>query len=837
MIFYSSVVQWGDRLLVRGIKNGKAFQTKVAFTPTLYVKTEKESEIKSMFGDNLKPISFEGIKKAKEFVERYEGVDDFPVFGNTAFPYQYIQETWPDQIEFDQSFLKIYTLDIETDSKEGFPDKNNPIEEVLLITLQDLATKKSITFGCKPFDINKTKYIEDKSAITYVHCKNEKDLLTKFLAYWRSSPPDIITGWNSALFDIPYLVVRMIKILGEAATNQLSPWDNVRPKMVRAFDNSDEELAYDIIGITHLDFMDLFKKFGNIKPENYKLDTVAFEVLKRKKLENPYDTYREFAEDWQLFTEYNIIDCQLVDGMDDEMQLISLALTIAYDAKCNFSDVFAPTKLWDCLIFNHLASKNIQVHQRIEREKKRIEGGFVRDVERPQKYEWVVSFDATSLYPSIILQYNLSPEKLVEGLALDTTVEGLMEEKYDLSMLKEHNVAMTANGYCFKRDAQGFLPEIVQRLFNDRVVYKKQMQTAEAEYEKTKDPIARKAVSKFDNYQQARKIQLNSLFGAFANNYFRYFDNRIAEGITMSGQYIIQRISDDLNTYLNKACQTSGYNYSFYSDTDSCYVSMQPLVDKLYKNLSSEKIINILDKICKEQLSKVLLKTSNHIADYTNAFEQKIFFKREAIADHAIFLGKKHYAMNVWDSEGLRYKETKLKVKGLEMVKSSTPGVIRTALKDALKICLTGTQKQLHSFMDTYEQTYLKYTPEQIAFPRSVNGLSKYTNSGSIYSKGTPMHVRASLLYNFHLKEKDLDKKYPEIQEGEKIRFFYLKEPNTIGENTIAFIGSLPKELKLHKYIDYETMFEKSMLQPVDTLTSALGWTTRPEATLEGLFD
>jgi DNA polymerase elongation subunit (family B) len=835
--FYSSVVQWGDKLLVRGINNGKPYKKRVAFQPTLYLKTDKPSDFKTMTGEDVKPVVFEGIKAAKEFVDRYEGMESVPIYGNTGFVYQFLHERWPQAVEFDQNQLHICTIDIETSSEEGFPEITNPVEQVLLITVQNLATKTRLTWGLGKFDLDKATHLKSKEHITYIECRNERELLEKFIRWWASDYPDVITGWNIHLFDIPYLVARIYKVLGEQQAQMLSPWGTVREKMIAVFSDAKDTLTFDIQGVTQLDYLDLFKKFANRKPENYKLDTVAFDVLKRNKLEKPYETFREFYQnDWQLFTEYNMIDVELVDEMDDELQLISLALTIAYDAKCNLSDVFSPVKLWDCLIYNHLALKNIQVPQRASRERRKIVGGFVREI-KPQKFEWVVSFDATSLYPSIILQYNLSPEKLVEGFALDTTVDGLLEGRYDLSVLKDKDVAMTANGYTFKRDSQGFFAEIVERLFNERVMYKKQMLVHEKNYEASKDHGEKKLASKFDNYQQARKIQLNSLFGAMANNYFRFFDTRIAEGITMTGQYIIQRVSEDINSYLNKVCKTGGYNYSFYSDTDSCYVSMGPLVDKLYKGLEPQKITTILDKICKDQIGKVLLESANTINTYTNGFAQKIYFKREAIADHAIFLGSKHYAMTVWDNEGIRYDKPKLKVKGFQMVKSDTPAVIKDALKDALMICLRETEDKLHVFMSEYEKKFVNFTPEQIAFPKGVNGLGKYRDESAVFMKGTPMHVRASLMYNYLMKQKKLDHKYPLINEGEKIKFIYLKEPNHVGQNVIAFLGSLPKELGLSTYIDYKTMFEKLMINPVEKLTNALGWSVEPQATLEGLFE
>ena len=291
-----------------------------------------------------------------------------------------------------------------------------------------------------------------------------------------------------------------------------------------------------------------------------------------------------------------------------------------------------------------------------------------------------------------------------------------------------------------------------------------------------------------------------------------------------------------MNRWLNQICGTKNIDYSFYSDTDSCYVTLDPLVQKFYKDLPKEKIVDILDKICAEKIEKVLKKACDQLATYTNAYEKKISFKREAIADRGIWVAKKRYALNVYNNEGVSYAEPKLKVMGLEIVRSSTPEFARKNLKKAVSLALTKTEATLQKFIQEYEEEFRQLRPEAIAFPRGVNGLGEYSDASKIYRKGTPMHVRASLLYNHHLKSRRLEKKYELIREGDKIKFLYLKVPNHIGENCMAFIGSIPAEFDLQKFIDYDTMFQKAFLEPLNTILEGMGWSAKPQATLESLF-
>ena len=833
MKFYTNVIIYGDNALVRGVHNGQRFQEKIPFKPKLFVPKKKAGPAiyHNLFGEPLEVIEFGGLNDAREFQKNYQGVANMKIHGNTNWQYQYITETYGGEIEFDMTKLQVWALDIETTTEHGFPSVDNPKETVQLITIQDLATRTIVTYGIKAYTGNRTD-------IKYVECKDEYDLLRKFLSDWLVNPPDIVTGWNINLFDIPYLVNRIEAIMGEPSTKQLSPWRQIRRRDIEFAQKT--LTSYEIPGITILDYIDLYKKFTYNAQESYKLDYICKQELGVGKLEHTYDTFAEFYKaDWNLFTEYNVIDTERILQLEDKMKLIELAVTMAYDAKCQFGDVFSAVRTWDCVLYNYLWDQNIVVHSRdTTREDLSIEGAYVQEPV-PGSYDWVVSFDATSLYPSIIMQYNMSPETLVMGdqdYFTPTTVKQLLDKKTDLKHLHERDECMTANGYHFNRKTKGLFPGIVEKLFDDRQVYKRKMIEAQKLYQETKKASYLNDISRYTNFQMARKIQLNSLFGAWANYFFRYFDDRIAEGITTTGQLIIQQVGRALDDYLNKVCGTKDFKYSFYSDTDSCYITLDPLVKKFYADKSKTEIVAILDRICEEKITDVINRSCKELAFYTNAFDPKIIFKREAIADRGIWVAKKRYAINVYNNEGVSYDPPKLKVMGLEIVRSSTPEVIRNSLKEAVRVAITTDQQTMQDYIDQYKKEFMQLPPEDIAFPRGVNNLKKYSSASHIYAAGCPMHVRGALLYNHYLKEKGIGNKYENIGEGDKIKFLYLRTPNPIKENCIGFIGKLPPEFLLTNYIDYDTMFEKSFIEPLNGIIEGMGWTARPQATLAGLF-
>ena len=831
MTFYTYARHYGDKVLVRGVdKHGHRFTARRDFRPTLFVKSNEPSDYKSIYGDSVSPIQFETNKEATAFFDRYKDVDNFPIYGQNYYGYQYITENYPGEIQWDAKQIQVYSIDIETTSEHGFPNVDSPSEKLLVITLQNNNTKKITTFGLGEFTPGEdTKHLD----IEYIECKDEKELLTNFLGWWRDNTPDIITGWNSQLFDIPYLLARTEAVLGENEHKKYSPFGIVQRRNIKF--QQREMTAYEIVGVAQLDYLDLYKKFTYVTRESYKLDFIAQTELGHKKLESGFETFKEFYEkDWNRFVEYNIVDTVLVDELEDKMKLIELAITMTYDAKCNYNDVFSAVRTWDSLLYNHLWEKKIVIHQGGGRKDRQIEGAYVQEPE-PGGYDWVASFDATSLYPSILMQYNMSPETIVSGYTYDVKVDDLLE-RYKLDKLKEKNYAMAANGTCYTREKQGLFPEIVQKFFDDRLRYKKLMQESQRKFQETGAKVYQNEISKYNNFQMARKIQLNSLYGALANQYFRFYDDRIAEGITMTGQLVIRDTAKALDNYVNKVCGTEDKIYSFYSDTDSCYVTLKDMVENFFPDKGKEKTIDLIDKIATEKIEPAIEQAMTKLANYTNAFANKLVFKREIIADKGVFVAKKRYALNVHDDEGLRLKEPKLKVMGLEIVRSSTPGPIRDSLKEAVRLILTSDEDTLHSFIENTRKEFNDKAVEEIAFPRGCNNMFKYKSGADIYTKGCPIHVRGGLLYNYYVDKLNLKMKYEKIQEGDKIKFVYLKEPNVIGENTIAFVGKLPTEFELEKYVDYDTIWQKAFVDPLDNILKPIGWHTEPQATLEDLF-
>jgi DNA polymerase elongation subunit (family B) len=828
MKFYTNVVQYGNQILYTGVSNGTPVSFRKDFHPQLFIKSQKNSKYKSMYGVNLEPIDFSDINDAKDYVKQYSEIENFEIFGNTNYAYQYISREFPDEVDYTLKDIKIYTIDIETTADNGFPDALNPIEEIILISLQNYHTKEIHSFGCRDFTPTRPNH-------NYIQCANETQLLTRFVDFISSLDLNVLTGWNIEIFDIPYIINRYKKLIGEKSVRRLSPWGIIKERSFEKFGK--QTITFEIVGIAILDYLELYKKFTYSVQESYKLNYIAKVELGEEKVEyDEYESFREFyRNNWPKFVEYNVVDIELVDKLEQKMKLIELIITMAYDAKCNYNDVFSAVRIWDCTLYNHCLKKNIIVHQKAQANFRNIVGAYVQEP-IPGMYDWVISFDATSLYPSIIMQYNMSPETLFENDQKDVTVGSLLKSENDLSDLYQKNLCMAANGFMYTKEKQGIFPEIVQKLFDDRQRYKKKMLEVQQKYEETHDEKYKADISKFNNFQMARKIQLNSLFGAMANEWFRFYDDRIAEGITITGQYIIQEVGREINQYLNKICETEGYNYSFYSDTDSCYVSLKPLVDKFFKKKSKEEIVALLDKVCEDKIVKVINKACKRLFDYTNGFEEKIFFKRESISDKGIWVAKKRYALNVFNNEGVQYAEPKLKVMGLEIVRSSTPEPARNILKESVKLILTQTEAMLQSYIATMEEEFHKLKAKEIAFPRGVNGVNKYTDNNNIYSSGTPMHVRGSLLYNHYLKVHSIEKKYEKIQEGEKIKFIYLKTPNPIRENCISFISDIPVEFGLTSFVDYNTMFEKTIIEPLNTILKEIGWSPRPRASLESLF-
>ncbi len=848
--FYTYVALSKNDILLRGYENGKRIQEQIPYKPYLFVPTPKETKYKTLDGKGVGRVDFDSIREARDFLNQYKDVHGSAVYGLNNFVYTFIYDYYRGEIEYDPSLVSVCSIDIEVDiaNDKGFPDIQAAENEITLITIS--RNGKKAVFGCGD-------YVNTNPDVTYYKCADEASLLRSFIEIWNSVEfsPDIVTGWNVEFFDIPYIVNRIIRVLGMSQARKLSPWNYLNERKVARLGGREGEFnqVWEPVGITVLDYMQLYKKFGYSIQESYSLDHISFVELGERKLD--YGEYGSLAGlqtgNWQMYVDYNIRDVELVDRLDDKLKLIELVYAMAYDAKVNYQDTFTTVRAWDVIIHNYLLERNIVVHQISVPENDRgILGGYVKD---PQvgMHKWVVSLDLNSLYPHIIMQYNISPETFAGWLpgseecwekeeaerrlirVLDGYLEGHRED------IQERDVAVAANLTTFSRDKMGFLPTLMQKYYDERVIYKGKMIEAKKAYETATDEEKvqlSKDAAKFNNLQMAKKIQLNSAYGALGNKFFRWYRNEFAEAITASGQLTTRWIERKLNIYLNKTFKTEDVDYVIACDTDSVYIKADKFMELAGKEMTKEQEVEYLDKVCTKVLEPYIDKCYEALRAYVNGYAQKMKMKRECIADKGIWTAKKRYILNVYNQEGVAYAKPKLKMMGIEAIRTSTPQVCRDAIKNALEVIMNKTESDLQMYIQDFRAEFSTMKFEQVASPRSVSDLDKYADGSSIFQKGTPINAKGALIYNHYLKQFKLDKKYEAIVSGQKIKYAYCKTPNPLRASVIACPGELPAEFGMDNYIDRDTQFEKAYLEPIKTITGAIGWEVEKRATLDSFF-
>lgn len=843
--YYTNVQCVGNNILYRGIKNGRRVRMKIEYQPTLYLPTKKPSKWKTLEGTAVEPMKFSSIREARDFVRSYENVDGFKIFGNASFQYAYISENNTTEIiPWELDNLVIGNIDIEVGSSGGFPYPDTALEPITAITIKLSSTNMFYVFGTG-------EYKAHRGDVVYHHAKDEYTLIKQFLSFWKENYPDMLTGWNTKFFDIPYMTNRFRKIVGEQETKALSPWNLISERSVNR-GMGKEDTTYEWNGISQMDYLEMYKWYApdGTSQESYRLDHIAEVELGMNKLsydeyDNLFDLYKR---NYQLFIEYNIKDVELVDKLDEKLRLLELCLTLAYDTKTNYEDVFAQTRMWDSLIYNNLIAKNIVVPPKVIRGKDGMYvGAYVKD---PQvgMHKWIASFDLNSLYPHLMMQYNISPEMLVEPEQYTDEMRKLVCSGIDVDKMLNRDVSLaslegvtcTPNGQFFRTDRQGFLPKMMEDMYESRKKFKKMMLVEQQNYENSTDKDERldlsKKISRYNNLQLAKKLSLNSAYGAMGSQYFRFFDLRLASAITLAGQLSIRWIEGKINTYVNSLLKTEGVDYVIASDTDSIYLNMGPIIDKFFKDQPTDKTIKMMDKICEDKIQPFINKSYQELADYVHAYAQKMQMKREALADKAIWTAKKRYILHVHNNEGVQYAKPKMKIMGLEAIKSSTPSSCRDKIKESLQIIMTENEKTLQAFVATFKSKFKTLPLEEISFPRSVNGLTKYAKSDTIYDKGTPMHVKASLVFNHFIKEKNLLKKYELIKNGDKIKYISLLTPNPFKNDTIAFQNRIPQEFELEKWVDYNLQFKKAFLDPLDIVLNSIGWAHESRMSIDDFF-
>lgn len=839
--FYTNVQSLGNNILYRGVVDGKRVKQRIEYSPSMYLVSKKPTEFKSLDGEYLSRKQFDDIRDAREYLKSFDKVHGVSkIYGNNRFEYAFIADEHSEMIDWDQEKIVIGVIDIEVGSENGFPDPYLATEPITAICLKYIGGS-TLVFGCGDYEVQGEEI--------YFKCKDEWTLCKRFLQQWNNNCPDVLTGWNTKFFDIPYLVNRFRKIVGEDEAKLLSPWKYIGERKTKV--NGRELTAYDILGVASLDYIELYKWYApsGKSQESYRLDNIAnVEVGESKLSYDEFDNLHQlYRLNYQKFIEYNIKDVELIIKLEDKLKLLELALTLAYDTRCNYEDVFAQTRMWDALTYNRLLRDNIIVPPKETHDKDGMfEGAFVKEV-LVGAHDWVASFDLNSLYPHLMIQYNISPETLIDPSDYTPTMRQILSQGVSVDLMLKKKVVLdalegatiTPNGQFFRTDVQGFLPKMMGEMYEDRKKFKQLMLKAKQEYEDERDDTKKyeieKRIARYNNLQLAKKVSLNSAYGALGSKYFRFFDLRMALGVTSAGQLSIRWIESKVNSYMNDLLKTDA-DYVIAADTDSIYLKLGPLVNKLYPDKPILKTIEFMDKVCKGKIEPFINKSYGELAEYVHAYAQKMQMKREALANRGIWTAKKRYIMNVYNNEGVQYNEPDLKVVGLEMIKSSTPAAVRSKMKESIQLMISGTEEDMHKFIAEFKQYFHGLPPEDISFPRGINGLRKYSDALTLYKSGTPIHVKGAIVYNHNLERLGLSKKYPLIQEGEKIKFSYLKMPNPFKATVISYPARLPKEFEILKFIDYDTQFEKTFVEPIRIILDCIGWSTEKQSTLEDFF-
>lgn len=807
---------------------------------------DEDTIFRDVKGFPLKEVSCHSID---DFQSKTKDVVDYgyKLYGTRQLPYQYIYEEFSKN-KVNNSLVNIASFDIETsrDEETGYSNPEDALNPITTISL--VMNNKTYYWAYKDL----SQDFCEKNKIEFFWFMNETQMLEHFCNFIGSMDIDVLTGWNIEQYDIPYVVVRagLLNVMA----SKMSPFKKIKKRTFKGM-FGEEHLGFNILGIAILDYLKLYKKFTYVTRENYQLNTIAYEELGDKKEDySDYDSLDDLYEhDFELFTKYNIKDSQIVSRLEDKLKLIDLCITLSYKAGVNFQDTLGTVKLWTFYLYKEMLNRHmVPPMLGLGMPEKEIVGAHVKD---PLKgmHEWMVSFDLASLYPHNQMGMNISTDKILDDEELpqdladlkqfiwndsnnqiENVIDNLVAKKYDLSVLKQHNVGMTPNVQFYKNDDLGFIPAILKGIYNERKEVKKEMLQRKQEMIDSGNKDLESEIARLNAIQMALKIMMNSEYGALANPHFLFYDTRNAEAITSSGQVAIKFIAGKLNKYFQELLETEE-DFIVAIDTDSNYVRLGPVVRKFFPNKSDSEIVDILDKIAKEKIQPYIDKCYHELADYLNAYSMEWIMKREAIASKAVFVAKKRYFMTILDDEGVRMKEPKLKVTGLEAVRSSTPEICRDGIKNIMKVILTkdeeATQKEIAKFKAKFNSAPII----DICFPRSVSNIEKWQDAYGRHKSGTPIAVRGAIVFNAIMQKKDPTCDL--IKSGDKIKFVYLKEPNKLKSNVISLPNGVPKKLGLDdKFVDKTTQFNKTFLQPIDNILKIIGWTSEKQNTLSSFF-
>ena len=803
-----------------------------------------DGEYRGMRDEPLKRKKFDSARDMREWYN--DNRDILEIHGMERPEFQFIADKYRLRPQpFDFSKIVIANIDIETEVGNGFPDPDKAEQEINAITVSVVGSKYYTTFTTLDYDESKDDGANENSEI--ILCTSETELIQRFMNHIDILRPDAYTGWNIVMFDLPYIVNRCLR-LGLRDYRLLSPiHEHAHNTVSKKTNNVTGKDEIRIEGAAILDYIALYKKFGGTQA-SYKLDYIAQKELGKGKVD--YGEYANIKEFYlgnpTKFVRYNVNDVALIDELEEKKRYLLLVYTLQYDAKCNTQDAMGQVKLWDSYIFNYCRAHDIIIPPHSKEMPKEIEGAFVLDPKIGLS-KWVVSFDLSSLYPSLIQQYNMGYDTIVRH---NQKRKGLLEEMIAMKPIPEveeaHNIgcSIAANGTLYRNDKTAVASICVKEMFDSRQDYRKRLKKLLIEIEELHHinesaKHLEKDTPMLDAFQLAKKVAINAYYGAQANEAFRYYNPDIAEAITMSGQMTIRFIGDKVCKYLDELFRTdTGHERWPGGDTDSIYISMDYLADKLKngREIPNTKICDAIDKFCKDKLEPFIAEQYEELAKYVNAHHNTMSMKREVIAHAAMWRAKKNYVMEVLDDEGAKYYDTpKLKTMGVETARTTTPGFVKEALKNCYRIMLNGTNAELLDYMNEFKLEYDKVDIDTIATPRGVNNLDKWVDHNGDYKVKIPFHVRASLEYNRLLDEHGLID-LPKIQDGDKIKLIKLVNASPVSGGYIAYQTHLPPEFELEPYIDREALYQSTFVSPVESFTSKIGWKHIDEFSVDDFF-
>jgi len=818
------------------------------YEPYIYLETNNAPDAMSIFNTKLKKKRFKNQSERSRFIKdnKIERV-----FDNFNVQQQFLIDTfWQDneKDEFSKHPLKVYFIDIETYSPNAFPDINNPQDPINIITIYDTITERYTAWGTKPF----TK-ANDKT--TYIYCKTERELYSKFLDFFSKDYPDILSGWNSEFFDIPYIINRMTKIVGEDEVRRLSPIGSMRARTFMGKFGR-EQTRWHIEGISCVDYLEIYKRFCPVLRESYKLDAIGEIELDQRKIDyGDTDLASLSEENWELFVEYNIQDVTLLINLEKKLQYIQLLRMIAYAGLTTFEGALGSLSVITGLCSIRARTKNQRIPTFVKEIKEGGEKNAGAYVGEPQRdfQEHVVSFDANSLYPNMMITLNLSPETKV-GKIIERTEEGVVfrhvnNKEYTLShkkladFIKIEQLAVSRADVLFSQKEKGIIPITVDYYYKKRVEIKKLLTKAKkaALNVKETDSNYKKVQNEIDNLnirQHTIKILINTIYGYFGNKHSPLGDDDLANSITLTGQAVIKQSNQILTNYIkDNTGLTDEYlaenSPIIYNDTDSSYISI--------KHLIKARGIETYDK--KGNVTPEYYKAVQDIEDHLNteivkwgkadlnSADCRLVFKREAIADSGIFLQKKRYVLHLLDVEGIPCN--KFKYTGVEVVRTTMPAQIKPYVKRIIETMLmtkslTDTNK---IFNETYE-VFKTLPVEDIASVMGVKGYEKYATYSKEFNtvKRMPIHVKAAYYHNLLLEKFNIERKYESIASGDKIRYFYVRKPNKYGISVIGYKYYYPKEFAEIFEPDYEFIFKKIIFQVIERFYEAVNWKLKDPA-------